>query len=241
LKINVFNGEPVDWPEWQLSFQSLIEENPNLTNSQKLGYLKTFLGEEPRSKVLGLLLGNDYAAAMQELKYRYGNPTLIIEAYINKVRQWPRIQKNTELPDFCTQVSQLVQIFQTMGYAADLEGKGLLVDLTSRLPYYMKESWGRYVVTKGKGDPNVMLFHKGLLVDLTSRLPYYMKESWGRYVVTKGKGDPNVMLFHEWLIEKEKALRYGGALDTMPRDVTKNIKSLMLVLKMPSQSRLRSL
>jgi hypothetical protein len=68
---------------------------------------------------------------MQELEY--GNPILIIEASINKVRQLrPRIQKNK------LQVSQLVQIFQTMGYTADLEAKGLLAYLTSRLPYYMK-------------------------------------------------------------------------------------------------------
>ncbi len=171
LKIDVFEGNPVEWPEWHLSFTSLIESNTMLTNSQKLGYLKTFLGEEPKSRILGLLLGNDYHLAMNELQSWYGKPTLVIEAFINRVRLWPAVRKNSDLPGFCTMVSQLVQIFRTMGYKADLKAKGLLVDLTSKLPQYMKESWGRFIVSQGKGDPNVELFHKWL-VDKETALRY---------------------------------------------------------------------
>jgi hypothetical protein len=54
LEIKKFDGNPEDWPEFDLSFRNLIDANPCLTQSQKLGYLKTFLGKDPTSSIFGL-------------------------------------------------------------------------------------------------------------------------------------------------------------------------------------------
>ena len=163
FKVDVFNGNPVDWPEWSLSFRNLVDENPVLTDSQKLGYLKTFLGPEPRSKIYGLLLdGHNYHLAMKTLEDRYGNPALVVEGFIKRVREWPKVRGLQDINSFYTQVSQLVQMFERMGYTSDLQGKGLLSDLTSKLPVNMLESWGNYVVKHGAGDPNVQLFFEWL-------------------------------------------------------------------------------
>ena len=124
FKIKVFNGDPAEWPEWILNFKSLIHENAALSEGQKMGYLRTYLGTEPQSRVFGLLLdGKNYSRTLKELETRYGNPTFVVEAYINKIRQFPRISKTLDIISFSTLVSQLVQIFQTMGYLADLEAK----------------------------------------------------------------------------------------------------------------------
>lgn len=160
FKIDVFTGKPVDWPEWYLSFNNLIHDNPILTDGQKLGYLKTYLGPEPKSKVFGLLLeARDYPKAMYELQERYGNPALVIDGFIRKIRDWPKLQRVQDIPQYFTRVSQLYQMFKTMGYEADLQAKGLLCDLTSKIPDNMQESWGRFIVTKGKGNPTVELFY----------------------------------------------------------------------------------
>ena len=163
FKIDTFSGKPADWPEWYLSFKNLIHENPVLTDGQKLGYLRTYLGPEPRSKVFGLLLdASHYGQAMTELKNRYGNPALVIDDFIRRIRKWPNVRKVSDLPEYYTKVSQLYQMFKTMGYEADLKGKGLLSDLTDKIPDNMQEAWGRYVVTKGKGNPTVELFYNWL-------------------------------------------------------------------------------
>ena len=75
------------------------------------------------------------------------------------MRDWPKIHKVSELPQFYTRVSQLYQMFKTMGYEADLQGKGLLCDLTSKIPENMLESWGKFIVSRGQGDPTVELFY----------------------------------------------------------------------------------
>ncbi|XP_064644640.1 uncharacterized protein LOC135498317 [Lineus longissimus] len=163
FKIEVFSGKPADWPEWFLSFKNLIHDNPALTDGQRLGYLKTYLGQEPRSKVFGLLLdAKDYPKAMTELRDRYGNPALVIDGFIRKVRQWPKLRGICDLGTFFTNVSQLIQMFKAMGYEADLQAKGLLCDLTSKIPDSMQESWGNWVVKKGEGNPTVELFYQWL-------------------------------------------------------------------------------
>ncbi len=163
LKLEVFSGKPVDWPEWFLSYQNLIHENPTLSDGQKLSYLKMHLGPEPRSKVFGLLLNaEDYSYAMRELENRYGNPALVIEGFIKEVRRWPKMSSVGELGNFFTKVSQLVQMFRAMGYEADLRAQGLLFDMTSKIPDSMQESWGVYVVEHGEGFPTVELFYQWL-------------------------------------------------------------------------------
>jgi hypothetical protein len=164
LSLNVFEGDPVEWPEWSLSFRNLINDNLSLNESKKLGYLRTYLGDEPRSKIYGLLLnGKSYTLAMKELQRCYGNPAFVVEAFVQKVRTWAPIKDSSEIGSFCTQVSQLVQMFSTMGYESDLTSIGLLSDLVGKLPLSMRESWGGFVVRFGKRLPTVELFHEWLL------------------------------------------------------------------------------
>jgi hypothetical protein len=79
FSVDKFEGDPADWPEWSSSFKNLIHDNPMLTDSQKLGYLKTYLGAEPKSRVFGFLLeGSNDHLAMKELNQRYGKPAFVI-------------------------------------------------------------------------------------------------------------------------------------------------------------------
>lgn len=163
LEVKSFEGNPLDWPEFILTFNNLVDTNSSLTDSQKLGYLKTFLGEDPTKQIFGLLLhGQNYEKALDELTKRYGNPAIVIEAFIKRVRRLPKLTDITGIPALNTEVAQLVHMFRTMGYDADLKAKGLLSDLTAKLPLSMRESWGRFVVQDSKGDPCVETFHKWL-------------------------------------------------------------------------------
>ena len=101
----------------------------------------------------------EYYTALKELNKRYGNPILIVESYIDRVRAWPRLQDSSGVSGFCTQVFQLAHVFKSMDFHEDLKSRGLLADLTFKLPGNIRESWGRYVATKEKGNPTVQLFH----------------------------------------------------------------------------------
>ena len=83
--------------------RNYVHDNLALANSQKLGYVKSFISECPRNQIFGLLWNErDYYTALKELKKRYGNPSLIVEAYIDRVRAWPRLQDSSGVSGFCT-------------------------------------------------------------------------------------------------------------------------------------------
>ena len=77
----------------------------------------------------------EYYTALKELNKRYGNPILIVESYIDRVRAWPRLQDSSGVSGFCTQVVQLVhpvQVFKWMDFHEDLKSRRMLADLTPR-------------------------------------------------------------------------------------------------------------
>ena len=84
--LQIFSGDYIEWPEWSLDFHNFVHDNPALSLSQKLGYLKRFLGDQPRSQVFGLLWDkNDYVTALKELRRLYGDPSRVIDSSIDRV------------------------------------------------------------------------------------------------------------------------------------------------------------
>ena len=131
--------------------------------------MKSFLSTGPRRQIFALMLdGRDYTEALWELKRENGEKpwgngengysSAVINAYVEKIQSWSKLKDASGISNFCTQVVQLVQVFQTMNFVDDLEGVGLLAELTSKLPNLMKEFWGSYIARVGKGNPTVHLF-----------------------------------------------------------------------------------
>jgi len=160
VKLSVFSGDPLEWPEWQMDVKTQIHDNPYYTDAQKLVLIKSHLGEAPKSHVWGLLFdGENYREVLKALKMRFGNDTAVIESYIKRVRDWPAVRSSSDIPALCTRIAQMVQVFKSMNFEHDLLGKGLLSDLVSKLSSGLRESWGNYIVKYGDGDPSVILFH----------------------------------------------------------------------------------
>ena len=156
-----FDGSPFKWCEWNLSFKTRVHENKFLSMSKKLSFLQSSLGEGPRSKVFAYLWDERYyMTALRELKRIYGNPSVIVEAYIDMVKSWSNPSKPVEICEFSQAVSQLVQVFQILGFESDLNAHGLLTDLVKKLPVHLCKSWGKYV--QRNGIPNLRQFERWL-------------------------------------------------------------------------------
>jgi hypothetical protein len=90
-----FNGEYTEWTVFYDSFLSLIHENAKLENIQKLHYLRSCLGDEPRRIIESLSVSADsYNTAWQLLKERYQNKLLIVQHHINALFNLPQVTKS---------------------------------------------------------------------------------------------------------------------------------------------------
>ena len=156
-----YDGSPLDWVDFSLKFKNKIHDNVYLTKSQKLSLLQDSLGQTPKGRIFGYLWDAQfYELALQKLKKLYGDENAIVNSYILEVRNWSPKDKRSEVSELATIVSKMVQIFQVLGFEADLKSQSLLSDLITKLPESMRKSWGRYV--QKYGPPDVSKFEQWL-------------------------------------------------------------------------------
>jgi hypothetical protein len=87
LEVPKFSGKVHEWQEFCDGFySSAIDGNTQLSEGDKFSYLCGLLLEPARSTILGFALTADnYKAAVDLLKKRYGKKILIQRAYVNEL------------------------------------------------------------------------------------------------------------------------------------------------------------
>ncbi|KAM9833358.1 uncharacterized protein ACBT44_005642 isoform 1-T2 [Syngnathus typhle] len=103
----VFNGDPLRFNDWKVSFQTLVARK-NIPAEEKMYYLRKYVGGAAKRSIESYFwLGSEsaYYAAWQMLEERYGNPFLIAKAFRDKIDSWPKINSKgsvelQELADF---------------------------------------------------------------------------------------------------------------------------------------------
>ena len=86
LDIAKFYGDPKDYTRFQESFDIAIGNNEDLSDVQKLNYLKGFLASEAEKAIRGLPLTNaNYTNARQILEERFGSRQMIIESHMKSL------------------------------------------------------------------------------------------------------------------------------------------------------------
>ncbi|KAL7879005.1 hypothetical protein AOLI_G00099790 [Acnodon oligacanthus] len=100
----MFNGDPLRYNDWKVSFQTLIDRK-NIPAEEKIYYLRKYVGGSAKKAIDSyFLLGTElaYLAAWCILEERYGSPFLIAKAFRDKIDAWPKISAkgSLELQEF---------------------------------------------------------------------------------------------------------------------------------------------
>nr|XP_041632248.1 uncharacterized protein LOC121502617 [Drosophila kikkawai] len=95
MSVPKFSGACVDWPGYYDAFTSLIHNNNNLSNVQRLHFLKESLpvGRDNDIRQMQLTETN-YAVAWGMMIKRYNNPRLVFSHHMNAIYALPRLQKD---------------------------------------------------------------------------------------------------------------------------------------------------
>ena len=93
LELPVFKGQALKWQGFWDQFNVAIHQNESLSDINKLNYLKRFLTGEALASISGLALSSDnYQEAIDILKKRYGNPQVLITAYMETLLKLSKIK-----------------------------------------------------------------------------------------------------------------------------------------------------
>lgn len=117
ISINPFSGNFTEWNTFFELFESLILNNPTLTDIQKFIYLKSYLKGEPLELINSLsLTSSNLKTAIDTLTNRYANEFRIIFCHIKKLIEAPSLTKVSapEIRKFITQARQGIQSLRNL-------------------------------------------------------------------------------------------------------------------------------
>ena len=145
----VFTGEPLKYNEWQQSFVSLVEQRA-IRDSDRLFYLKRYLGGEALAAVEGFLLLDSptaYQDAKTLLRERYGNGFILANAYRDKLDSWPQIAGNDHqsLRSYSDFLRQCLCAMKTIDGLAILDDYRENRKMIEHLPRWLGQKWARKV------------------------------------------------------------------------------------------------
>ena len=145
----IFEGEPLDYPEWKAAFHALIEGR-EIDPCTKIHYLKKYLNGDAKRCVAGFLASpsaESFDAAMALIESRFGDSFTIANAFKNKIETWPKIsprdsQGLRQYSDFlrqCEVASHTNPSLQVLN--DDIQNRVML----SKLPDWLVSRWARHV------------------------------------------------------------------------------------------------
>ena len=150
-----FSGNPLEFPDFERSFKTLIE-NRGIPPEEKLYYLKQYVTGPAKEAVSGFFFGateEAYNGAWKTLRERYGHPFKIQQAFRDRLNKWPRIgpkdapalQKFADFLKNCHDAMPYVKGLQVLNDC--LENQKLL----HKLPEWIASRWNRVVTDSLEG------------------------------------------------------------------------------------------
>ena len=158
LKLNSFDGNPLEWPEWSSMFIATVDRRP-IPDSEKMSHLKTLLTGKAKSAISGMgYFGQLYGAAWSILERKFGRPHVIIDAQLESLCKASQVKPHdsTGVISFSVNVSNFVNVLKEYKQISDLQSSSTLYMAVDKLPQVLKEKWWFYVDDKDEDWPDLI-------------------------------------------------------------------------------------
>ena len=129
ITISNFNGNPLKYHEWINNFFNLVYNNTSLTDTHRITYLQNSVVGKAKEKIQAYSCDPAYyAIALKELMDHFGDPSIVVNAFINQLEAWrPNNDYNKQsFVSFASFLKRLVQAFEYLGFKADLQNSTLM-------------------------------------------------------------------------------------------------------------------
>ena len=176
-----FSGKPLEWSDWYSMFDTVVASS-GITASEKMAHLQSCLTGNAKAAIQGFgFNGNLFTTAMNELKSRYGNPRIIVDAHLDKIMQskTPTFRDPSSVIDFYTTVNVFVKTLQVLNFQGDLTAACNLRLLVDKLSSDFLIRWNEYLADNLITQPTIVYFSDWLkkLSDISHQLPATVSRS----------------------------------------------------------------
>ena len=161
----VFNGEPLEYTDWRIAFNGLIDSCP-YTPLQKLHLLRQYVSGDAKECIKGyftLKKPNAYQVALNALEEEFGSHEIIEETFMEKLEHWQNITDHAALKKYSYFLNQCATAMESIPGLQSLNSKRENKKLIRILPETLRDRWIRYTteqVTKLSDFPDFSKYAK---------------------------------------------------------------------------------
>ncbi|XP_050072670.1 uncharacterized protein LOC126560760 [Anopheles maculipalpis] len=157
-ELPVFAGDPADWPIFIAHYEYTTDKFGFSNWENMLRLQKALKGPALEAVRSRLLLPEVVPQVIATLRSRYGRPTHLISALIEKVRRMaaPCMEKPYTIVAFGEAVQSMVDHMKAAGREAHLTNPLLLQEIVDKLPMTEKYNWVRFV--RHIDEPDLRMF-----------------------------------------------------------------------------------
>nr|XP_029709439.1 uncharacterized protein LOC115255453 [Aedes albopictus] len=144
LELPTFGGDYMDWPGFRDSFQALIDRNMQLSNVQKLLYLKSTLKEEAASILNAIdITDANYQVAWDLLVEMFENRRVIKQKHLKALVNINQVPKDSpkELRRLLTEFQRNVNALKQLGESTEEWSTLLVYLIASKLDGTSRRDW----------------------------------------------------------------------------------------------------
>ena len=149
VKLQKFDGNPLEWNNWFEFFQTAIGNNPRLVPVEKITYLQSLCTDNAKSLIESYgTNSSQYEQAILELVRRHGNPKYVVSAFIRELEKFDKLipSEPQGFIRYAAFLRKLIHNFELNGYTADLNSSNLTRLARSKLPVSLLMKWEEHCV-----------------------------------------------------------------------------------------------
>ena len=151
LTLPKFAGDPTEWTTFWDSFSSAIHLSEELSEIDKLQYLKSLLVGTAAETISGLPLSrSNYNHAVDLLMKRFGSKQVIISKHIEMLMQLPKMNNSSDLKQLrqlLDKTEGAIRSLQGIGVSSETYGTFLTPVLMAKMPQEL-----RVILSRGMSD-----------------------------------------------------------------------------------------
>ncbi|XP_015120462.1 uncharacterized protein LOC107043457 [Diachasma alloeum] len=144
ISLPKFGGAYADWRSFRDLFASLVGSNTDLSNVEKMHYLRTSLSGEPAQRIANLTISDEsFSIAWELLLSRYENKRLLISAHLEHLLSPPTMTSHSakELNALLTVTSEALNALEALGSPTSQWDQVIVHTVSQRLSSKLREAW----------------------------------------------------------------------------------------------------
>ena len=163
LKLNNFDGNPLEWPEWSSMFIAIVYQRP-IPNSMKVSHLKTLLTSKAMSAISGMgYFEQFYGAAWRILERMFGRPHVIKDGQLESLRNASQVKPHNSTVMISVSVIVSKNLLKEYKQLGNLHSSSIIYFAVDKLPQDLEKNWGSMLTIKTMTDLIRLCFKNGYL------------------------------------------------------------------------------